>query len=84
MSDAEFNLLDELYFITTFEELEKNFVFGRENLKDTIRQLMSKSWVKMMDKTSDEEIRDMHEFEQNYHQYNFLATKEGLLAHNSK
>jgi hypothetical protein len=84
MSDIEFEILDELYFVSSFEELLKNVSFGETELKEELQSLIKKGWVKGLDITSDDVVSDLEKINKNIYQYNYLATKEGLLAHNSR
>jgi hypothetical protein len=84
MSDSEFDLLDELYFVSSYEELQSRVPELELQLKNLIKSLISKGWIKCMMQYSDEEINDLEKFDLNYKKYNYLATKTGLLAHNSK
>lgn len=84
MTDTEFEILDTLYFLISFEELRIELGFTEEVLKEELIQLIKKCWVKYMEKITDREIDDLKEFEFHYKNYNYLATKEGLFAHNSK
>ncbi len=84
MTDTEFEILDTLYFLISFEELKNELGYTEEVLKKELMQLIQKGWVKYMEKITDREIDDIKEFEFHYKKYNYLATKEGLFAHNSK
>jgi hypothetical protein len=84
MTDTEFEILDALYFIVSFEELKAELGYSEGSLKKELLSLIDKGWVKMMERISDIEIRDRKEFEFHYKNYNYLATKDGLFAHNSK
>lgn len=84
MTDIEFEILDSLYFLVSFEELKTELGYSEEILKKELLQLIKKGWVKFMEKITDREIDDLKEFEFHYNEYNYLATKEGLFAHNSK
>lgn len=82
MTDLEYTILDELYFVTTFEELFSLLEIETEKLKNTLAMLIEKGWVKCF-KGRDEEIApNKLEFDTQYFNYAYLATKTGLLAHN--
>jgi hypothetical protein len=49
-----------------------------------LRSLMGKGWVKCLHTQTDEEIYDLENFEEEFKNYNYLATKAGLLAHNRR
>ena len=84
MTDIKFDILDELYFLTGFGQL--NTVLGLEEkiLKESMISLYQKSWIKCYDPVLKEPLSEVPDFESNYKKYYYLATKAGLLAHNSK
>lgn len=84
MTDREYEILDELYFAISFEELIKKVELEEEILKKELLEFVKKDWVKCMVQMTDEEISDMNLIEAKYKEYNFLATKKGLFAHNSR
>lgn len=84
MTDLEFEILDELYFVISFEALCKNLQMDESVLKDGLLAVYNKGWLRIFDKESDEDINSLDYFHKNYKKYNYLASKEGLLAHNSR
>ncbi|MBC3542303.1 hypothetical protein ACFSC6_13980 [Rufibacter sediminis] len=85
MTDQEFDILDELYFVTSFEELQKELGLPEEELREALRGLISMNYIKCLFPDQDTEVPfDPDHFAREGHQYFFLATKEGLLTHNSK
>lgn len=85
MTDLEFDVLDELYFVNTFEGVLENIEAPKEKLLDTLIQLVDRNWIKCFIKGKDEVIpHENLDMNKNYKNYQYLATKEGLLAHNSK
>ncbi|MBV6645671.1 MAG: transporter [Cyclobacteriaceae bacterium] len=83
MTDAEFDVLDELYFVTSFEELSSSSDLTTEVLIHTLWQLYEKGWVKIMSSV-DEELESDQVDQGKFFEYWFLASKKGLLAHNTK
>lgn len=83
MTDLEFDLIDNLYFVQRFEALCKAVEIEEEELKKILFQMVQKDWVKVMDMQTDEEILDAAVWTKNYSAYFYLATKKGLLAHNT-
>lgn len=83
MTDSEFDVLDELYFVTSFGQLKEATQLETTRLIDIIQSIHQKGWIRIME-TVDEEVPagqlDLPNLAGNYY---FLATKEGLLAHNS-
>ncbi len=83
MTDIEFELIDNLYFVQTFEFLRKEMELNENDLSALLIELVQKDWVKVMDKESDEEILSPDIWSANCSGYYYLATKKGLFAHNS-
>lgn len=83
MTDDEFDVLDELYFVTSFEQLKGATELAPGQLIQILESIYHKGWVKIM-KTVDEEVpHDQLDLPNMADKYYFLATKDGLLAHNS-
>lgn len=82
MTDTEFDILDELYFVKSFQELSRIFEQAKFDLQEELWLLINKKWVKVLD-FSDKEVELTWEiFQQNKREYRFSATKKGLLVHN--
>jgi len=82
MTDAEFEIMDELYFIKSYSDLER--VFAKENfrLEGELWMLILKGWVKVID-GSDQEIGiEQEQYLDQKYNLRFNATKQGLMAHN--
>lgn len=84
MTDLEFEILDELYFIIAFDELRMQLALEEQNLKKELHSLINKGWVRCMLKGSDDVVETLDSFDSDFKKYNYLATKAGLLAHNGK
>ncbi|MFL5729373.1 MAG: transporter [Cytophagaceae bacterium] len=83
MTDLEFEIMDELYFIMPFEGLMKHLSMPETDLLHALQNLIEKGWVKCLEKETDRELEVPPDFKAEYKKYNYLATKAGLLAHNS-
>lgn len=83
MTDLEFDLIDNLYFVQRFEALCKAVEIEEEELKNILFLMVEKEWIKVMDMNTDEEIVDSEVWTKNYSNYFYLATKKGLFAHNT-
>ncbi|WP_018345071.1 hypothetical protein [Cytophaga aurantiaca] len=83
MTDLEFDLIDNLYFVQRFDALCKAMEMKEEELKKMLLQMFQKEWVKVMDMQTDEEILNAEVWTKNYSDYFYLATKKGLFAHNT-
>jgi hypothetical protein len=83
ISDIEFEILDNLYFLTTFEELKSIVLLKSEDLKEKLFELKTKGFIKILDEKGINEI-EINKFTQELSKHSFLITKTGLLLHNSK
>lgn len=83
MTDLEFEVLDELYFVQSFTELQEETSLEAEVLRRVLEGMYHKGWLHFMADRSGGKQEAQH-FPENYAAYYFLATKEGLLAHNSR
>jgi hypothetical protein len=83
LTDSEYEILDELYFVLSFEELKSKFSYPEKELVGMLKRLLEKGWVRCLTPVTDVEIEDFSEFDHQYTEYNYLASKKGLLAHNS-
>ncbi|WP_158860142.1 hypothetical protein [Lunatibacter salilacus] len=82
MSDDEFDLLDELYFLQSFAYLKEVMDWEEERLLNTLQQLYDKEWIKPYT-APDEEIFEKTNLHISGQLYFYLATKKGLLSHNT-
>jgi len=81
MTDKEFDLLEELYFVKTYSDLKKSL--GEEiNISDELHRLIKKGWAKVLDEDDNEIPVTELIFDNNNSVYKFIATKKGLIAHN--
>ncbi len=83
MTDIEFELIDSLYFVQSFETLCKTMNMNHVEMKELLLLLVQKDWVKVMDKRTDEEISNSEIWSNAFTSYFYLATKKGLFAHNT-
>jgi hypothetical protein len=85
VNDIEFDILDELYFVTSFKELKQQLGVPEEQLCQNLKTLAKSGFLKCLFPDPDSEIEfEERLFSENYRNYFFLATKEGLLQHNSR
>lgn len=84
MTDLEFDVLDELYFVTSFQQLQEALEMEMNTLKSVLQTLLNKEWIKCYLDHSEELLANEVDFENNYKTYSYLATKAGLLAHNGR
>ncbi len=84
MTDQEYDVLDELYFVVPFSHLRQELKMEEEALKDILQSLFRKGWIKCFLNASEEAVSSEVDLERQYHQYFYLASKAGLLAHNGR
>ncbi len=84
MSDAEFDVMDELYFVQPFNYVREELEMTSAELKEVLKGLIRRGWVKCFYNMNDEVFEDKLDFENEYETYYYLATKKGLLAHNGR
>ena len=84
MTNREYEILDALYFTVSFDAVKKELETDELMLRDELLTLMDKGWVKCLEKNSEAEVEDKELVKNNYKEYNFLASKKGLIAHNSR
>lgn len=81
---AEFDVMDEIYFVTPYQEVLQNSGLKEELLKDVLKQLLNKKYIWQMRYSNS--LKDFEKMEvpdhEHLEQFNYLASKEGLLAHN--
>ena len=82
MTDLEFDILDELYFVETFENLQKKLNLDKKILSKCLKQLLENGWIKCFSENREEIFTDLTHFEEKFDKYSYLATKAGLKAHN--
>lgn len=82
MTDVEFDIIDELYFVTAYVDLKEATEFTDEELKANLIHMAQKGWVRVY-KTVDEESEiDQLDLENSFQSYYYLASKKGLFEHN--
>ncbi len=82
MSDDEYDLLDELYFLQSFAYLRKVLDWEEGKLLATLEKLYDNGWIKCYI-APEEEIFEKTNLHTSGQQYFYLATKKGLLSHNT-
>ena len=82
MTDQEFDVLDELYFVQPFEYLISEVELDTYEIKEALKGLLDKKYIKCFESVDEEVFEQDLDFENKYAEYYYLATKAGLLAHN--
>ena len=83
MSDLEFDVLDELYFIQPFDTVRKATQLEDRELKEVLEKMQVKGWIRCFMTASDEVPSEEIDIQTKYREYLYLASKSGLLAHNT-
>lgn len=84
MTDTEFDILDELYFMIDFNTLSLNTKIDVVILENHLTLMIKKEWISIFeDDISVEIMYDNEKFKENFKSYYYLATKKGLFEHNS-
>ena len=82
MTDQQFTLLDELYFIQNVQSLQTELGWAKDEVIKILLQLFENGWLKVV-RLDDEIEISKEELAQQINQYGFIASKKGLFAHNS-
>lgn len=83
MSDLEYDVLDELYFVQSYAQLRDTLKWDDNMLKSTLESLLRKDWIRCYSSPTEELLGDQIDLETGFHTYYYLASKSGLFAHNS-
>ncbi len=82
MTDTQFDILDELYFIISYQELLKVSEIQKEILDVNLKEMIKIGWVKCFKGETELELREVMFETPDFESYSFLATKKGLFSHN--
>jgi hypothetical protein len=83
VSDLEYDVLDELYFIQSFAQLVEATHLEEKELKQVLIKMQAKGWVRCYHSASDEIPQDDIDIDVNYTHYLYLASRNGLIKHNT-
>ena len=83
MSDLEYDVLDELYFVQSYNGLLDTTGLEEDLLNKVLSKLLSKKWIKCLVNQTEDIAYEELDFEKDFRKIFYLATKSGLLAHNS-
>lgn len=82
MSDAEFDLLDELYFVQSYHYVKESLGWDDQLILETLDILYQKGMIKCLSEPDNERFDAVDIFKEGKNLY-YLATKKGLMAHNA-
>lgn len=83
MTDLEYEIIDELYFVISFQELKEQLEISAEELLLELDKMIRKGWVKVFTTDHEDVEIDAVDFSSSYQLFNYLASKKGLMIHNS-
>ena len=84
MSDEEFDVIDELYFVTPYKELKSALDFTDNSLQSILINLIEKGWVKLFVTVDEEADLSQVDIDKDFQSCFFLASKKGLFEHNTQ
>jgi len=84
MTELEFDIIDEMYFLVSFDRLQQEVSLEAGLLADQLASLHTKGWIRILAGEEDATPSALANFKEEYRNYNYLASKAGLLAHNSR
>ncbi|TVP44763.1 MAG: hypothetical protein EA341_16225 [Mongoliibacter sp.] len=82
MTEEEFDLLDELYFVQPYSYLSETLGWDDEKLLTTLKSLHQKAFIKCLS-APDEELFDQVDVLNKGKDLFYLASKKGLMEHNA-
>lgn len=86
LTDLEYDVLNVLYFVEPFERILEEVDAPANIVADVLKFLIDQKLVVAMklDEENDMYVRSFIYDTDNMHAYRYLATKAGLMAHNSR
>jgi hypothetical protein len=82
MTDEEFDLIDQLYFVQSFPDLLQVTGLEEDTLLELLQQLFAKGWLRTVALLDGDTPPDPIAILTEGINYFYVASKEGLLAHN--
>ena len=84
LTDLEYRILDELYFVSSFQTLLQNLNEEENAMREGLKNLLERELIVQIRSTNGREEKldapDLSTLEPSY----FVASKKGLLIHNSR
>ena len=81
MTNTQYEIIDALYFVIPFNELIAELDLNERLLVAELHKLHQKGWVRVYD-AIDHELEYHALVDDRFPKYQFLASKQGLIAHN--
>ena len=82
MSEEEYNIMDQLYFVTSFEDVKNLSEVDETLVTAVLWKFLQSGWIKCFDGPEQEVEPTEGDFKTSFKKYHYLASKQGLLAHN--
>ena len=86
LTASEFLVLDELYFVSSYHEILERITMDEPLFRSALTGLLEKGFIVQM--KYDDDHNDFEKLEQpdltSLERSSFVATREGLLIHNSR
>ena len=82
MTNTQYEIIDALYFVIPFDELLAQLDLDEGLLVVELHKLHQKGWIRVYD-AIDQELENHALLDDRFTKYQFLASKQGLIAHNS-
>jgi hypothetical protein len=83
MEDIFYDILEELYFIQTFDGIVEKLNLESNVLQRYLWKMYDLGLIKTMVNFDEEIEQNEEEFERNFKKYHYIASKKGLMWHNS-
>ncbi len=84
MTDEEFDIIDELYFVTAYSDLKEATTLSDDVLKANLIRMARQGWIRIYKSVDEESEMDLLDMENDFKSYFYLASKKGLFQHNTQ
>lgn len=84
MTDVEFDIIDELYFVTAYKDLREATDLSDDQLRENLVKMTKKGWVRVYKSVDEESELDKLDLNKDYQSFFYLASKKGLFEHNTQ
>lgn len=86
LSEIDFDILNVLYFVEPFSKILEEVDAPPKIVGDCLKHLIAKKYVVAMrfDEQKQDYVKSFMFDSDDLHAYSYLATKDGLLAHNGR
>ncbi|MDE0470889.1 MAG: transporter [Ekhidna sp.] len=84
MTDIEYCIINEIYFVTRYDDIKSATGFDDEEIKVNLVSLIAKGFVKVYHLMEEELALENIDMERCYKSYFYVASKKGLFEHNQR